>query len=93
MQLRRMMDFAMRSSYRSLKQRNMVEHFQPLQIPELKVFLCKYTQALKITIKMMFFFAAYLLFTFLSHKYSFFQLYRLFTEVPTSPDNRGWTVL
>ena len=30
MQLRRMMDFAMRSSYKSLKQTNMLEHFRPL---------------------------------------------------------------
>ena len=29
-QLRRMMDFAMRSSYKSLKQTNMLEHFRPL---------------------------------------------------------------
>ena len=28
--LRRMMDFAMRSSYKSLKQTNMLEHFRPL---------------------------------------------------------------
>ena len=30
MQLRRMMDFAMRSSYKSLKQTNMLEHFRHL---------------------------------------------------------------
>jgi len=30
MQLRRMMDFATRSSYKSLKQTNMLEHFTPL---------------------------------------------------------------
>ena len=30
MQLRRMMDFAMQSSYKSLKQTNMSEHFRPL---------------------------------------------------------------
>ena len=30
MQLRRMMDFAMRSSCKSLKQTNMLEHFRPL---------------------------------------------------------------
>ena len=30
MQLRRMMDFAMPSSYKSLKQTNMLEHFRPL---------------------------------------------------------------
>ena len=41
MQLRQMM----RSSYRSLKQTNMLEHFRPLQIPELKVFIRKYIQA------------------------------------------------
>ena len=29
MQLRRMMDFALRSSYKSLKQTNMLEHFRP----------------------------------------------------------------
>ena len=46
MQLRRMMDFAMRSSYKSLKQTNMLEQFRPFQIPELKVFICKYIQAL-----------------------------------------------
>ena len=46
MQLKRMMDFAMRSSYKSLKQTNMLEHFRPFQIPELKVFICKYIQAL-----------------------------------------------
>ena len=28
--IRRMMDFAMRSSYKSLKQTNMLEHFRPL---------------------------------------------------------------
>ena len=46
MQLRRMMDFAMRSSYKSLKQTNMLEQFRPFQIAELKVFICKYIQAL-----------------------------------------------
>ena len=30
MQLRRMMNFAMQSSYKSLKQTNMLEHFRPL---------------------------------------------------------------
>ena len=30
MQLRRMMDFAMPSSYKSLKQTNMLKHFRPL---------------------------------------------------------------
>ena len=30
MQLRRMMDFTMRSSHKSLKQTNMLEHFRPL---------------------------------------------------------------
>ena len=30
MQLRRMMDFAMRSRYKSLKQTNMLEHLRPL---------------------------------------------------------------
>ena len=40
-----MMDFAMWSSYKSLKQTNMFEHFRPLQTPELKDSICKYIQA------------------------------------------------
>ena len=96
MQLRRMMDFAMRSTYKSLKQTNMLEHFNVCKYLNW-IFLFVNTYRLySSTIKMFCLRYTFCLHFFLINIHIFdypdSRLYGLFTEVPTSLDNRGSTV-